>query len=37
MILDVPDNFIDMEEDKKLKICYLFWKNLMLARALIGN
>jgi hypothetical protein len=25
------------KKDKKLKICYLFWKNLMLARALIGN
>ena len=25
------------KKDKKLKICYLFWKNLMLARALKGN
>ena len=25
------------KKDKKLKICYLFWKKLMLARALIGN
>jgi hypothetical protein len=25
------------EERQKLKICYLFWKNLMLARALKGN
>ena len=25
------------KKDKTLKICYLFWKNLMLARALKGN
>jgi hypothetical protein len=25
------------KKDKKLKICYLFWKKVMLARALIGN
>ena len=25
------------KKDKKLKICYLFWKKIMLARALIGN
>jgi hypothetical protein len=25
------------KKDKRLKICYLFWKNLMLARALIWN
>ena len=25
------------KKDKKFKICYLFWKNLMLARALKGN
>ena len=25
------------KKDKKLKICYLFWKKLMSARALIGN
>jgi hypothetical protein len=25
------------EERQKIKICYLFWKKLMLARALIGN
>jgi hypothetical protein len=40
-------NFLDLlfsiinaspkKKDKKLKICYLFWKNLMLARALKGN
>jgi hypothetical protein len=29
---DLPE-----EKDKKLKICYLFWKNVMLARALKGN
>ena len=25
------------KKDNKFKICYLFWKNLTLARALIGN
>ena len=25
------------EERQKLKICYLFWEKLLLARALIGN
>ena len=25
------------KKDKKLKICYLFWKNVILASALIGN
>jgi hypothetical protein len=25
------------KKDTKLKICYFFWKKLMLARALIGN
>jgi hypothetical protein len=29
---DLPE-----EERQKIKICYLFWKKLMLARALIGN
>jgi hypothetical protein len=29
--------FIYKKKDTKLKICYLFWKKLMLARALIGN
>ena len=29
---DLPE-----EERKNLKICYLFWKHVMLARALIGN
>ena len=28
---------ICLKKDKKLKICYLFWKNLMLARAHIGD